>query len=230
MNIREIEITYKCCVCGEDISVNLETIGEAVYCDKKIYHSDCFAEMAEKRAKSKNKKISDKWKFILADIGKVRKESYIYFKNRLYKAAVCQFIEDNYYIKVIPRSIHIRLGDIYNGSYIRLPRGIPPSHILDMWERKRDFLNRVYENNISKGKCMDVYERILYDLGVLANSYDSYLKWREKQKKISAEMKNNPQKQNTEIYKFMESLSPESTDISQKHFDMSALADEIFDG
>jgi hypothetical protein len=65
--------------------------------------------------------------------------------------------------------------------------GIPPEHLLDMWKRKIDMLNGIASRNETKGIKMKPDQRINYDLSILVNKYDSYLKWLEKQKIIEAE-------------------------------------------
>ena len=56
-----------------------------------------------------------------------------------------------------------------------------------MWKRKIDMLNGIANRNNTKGKTMNADQRINYDLSVLVNKYDSYLKWLEKQKILEAE-------------------------------------------
>lgn len=65
--------------------------------------------------------------------------------------------------------------------------GIPPSDLLDMWQRKIDMLNGIAKKNEVKGIHMQPEQRLSYDLSILINKYDSYLRWKEKQKILEAE-------------------------------------------
>ena len=51
-----------------------------------------------------------------------------------------------------------------------------------MWCRKSQYLNKIYINNISKGKKINGIALVNYDLAVLMSKYDDYLKWIEKNK------------------------------------------------
>ena len=102
--------------------------------------------------------------------------------------------------------------------------GIPPEHLLDMWKRKIDMLNGIASRNTTKGKSMNADQRINYDLSVLVNKYDSYLKWLEKQRIIEAEK---------EIEKNENIVSKSIGYVSHKteknnSDDISDLVDDIF--
>jgi hypothetical protein len=38
--------------------------------------------------------------------------------------------------------IYQKLNDIFSGNYKGMTQGIPPYDLLDMWERKQNFLNK----------------------------------------------------------------------------------------
>lgn len=59
---------------------------------------------------------------------------------------------------------------------------VPWSHLYDMWRRKANYLNKVDNDNKTKGKVLEPEARLHYDLAILLNKYDSYLRFIEKEK------------------------------------------------
>ena len=60
-----------------------------------------------------------------------------------------------------------------------------------MWNRKIDFIRSLNQKLVSESdKEINPNQLILYDLAVLVNKYDSYLRWKEKQKILEAEKEN----------------------------------------
>lgn len=94
---------------------------------------------------------------------------------------------------IIPTTVWQKLGNIYNGTFKGMSVGIPPSDLLDMWQRKIDMLNGIAKKNEVKGIHMQPEQRLSYDLSILVNKYDSYLRWKEKQKylKLRKKQKNH---------------------------------------
>ena len=72
---------------------------------------------------------------------------------------------------------------------------------------------------------MNPDNRLNYDLSVLVNKYDSYLKWLEKQKIIQAEMtlENNE----NIVQKYIGQDIPENNEKEEKE-DITDLIDDIF--
>lgn len=182
-----IEIKRKCSCCGDYFYISNKNINDAIYYDKKTYHSSCFINMCKKRALMKNEKVSRKWKWVLNHLESIKQKSYEHLQVAVVKEDVFNFIKDAYDVTIIPTTVWEKLGNIYNGTFKGMSFGIPPEHLLDMWKRKIDMLNGIASTNVQKGKCVNVDQRIIYDLSVLVNKYDGYLKWKEKQKIIEAE-------------------------------------------
>ena len=135
----------------------------------------------------KRENVSQKWTWVLNHLDSIKQESYEHLKLAVIKEDVFNFIKDAYDITIIPTTVWQKLSNIYNGTFKGMTYGIPPEHLLDMWERKIDMLNGIANRNNTKGRTMNVDQRINYDLSVLVNKYDSYLKWLEKQKILEAE-------------------------------------------
>ena len=187
MRHKNIGIKRKCSCCGEDFYISKDNIDDAIYYDKKTYHSSCFINICNKRSQMKREDVSQKWTWVLNHLDSIKQESYEHLKLAVIKEDVFNFIKDAYDITIIPTTVWQKLSNIYNGTFKGMTYGIPPEHLLDMWERKIDMLNGIANRNSTKGKTMNADQRINYDLSVLVNKYDSYLKWLEKQKILEAE-------------------------------------------
>ena len=103
--------------------------------------------------------------------------------------------------------------------------GIPPSDLLDMWKRKIDMLNGIAKKNETKGIHMQPDQRLNYDLSILVNKYDSYLRWKEKQRILEAE-KETEKTQNivSQSIGYTKNISQDNNETD----DISDLVDDIF--
>ena len=103
-------------------------------------------------------------------------------KDILYK-----FIQNKYEITLLPKHFFMKMAKVYKGTLQGISRPIPPEHLYDMWIRKSSYLDKVHMQNISKGKKIEGYVRLNYDLAILISKYDDYLKWLDKQKYLKNE-------------------------------------------
>ena len=219
-----IGVKRKCSCCGEYFYISNNNIEDAIYYDKKTYHSSCFINMCDKRSKMKRADVSQKWTWVLNNLDSIKRESYEHLRLAVVKEDVFNFIKEAYDVTIIPSTVWQKLANIYNGTFKGMSFGIPPEHLLDMWKRKIDMLNGIASRNTTKGKSMNADQRINYDLSVLVNKYDSYLKWLEKQRIIEAEK---------EIEKNENIVSKSIGYVSRKteknnSDDISDLVDDIF--
>lgn len=113
------------------------------------------------------------------------------------KKELYDFLQNKYSIVKLPKQFFIKMSNIFNGKLSGLSKPIPPEHIFDMWKRKSNYLDKIYNNNISKGKKMDSYIRLNYDLAIILSKYDDYLKFLDKQKAQCSE--NNKIKENVSV-------------------------------
>jgi hypothetical protein len=70
------------------------------------------------------------------------------------------------------------MEQIFKGEYKNMSSPIPPEHILDMFQRRQGYLDKIYHK-----EKMDGVSRINYDLAVLISKYNGYLEWIEKSNK-----------------------------------------------
>ena len=229
-------IKRKCECCKEEILIDPKSINNAICYGKKHYHSGCFLSICQKRSQSKNKKTSEKWSAILNDIDQIQKNSNKIYNDIFVKDELYRFMRKEYSLVIIPPAVWNKLASIYSGTYKgMMGHGIPPSHLLDMWKRKIDFLNTTAEKNRILGNEMQVENRIIYDLSILINKYNSYLEWRRKQKIIQAERNieqdNFSIEQDTMFNIKRQSIISKNNDKNkeEENDNISELVDDIFD-
>ena len=58
MRHKNIGIKRKCSCCGEDFYISKDNIDDAIYYDKKTYHSSCFINICNKRSQMKREDVS----------------------------------------------------------------------------------------------------------------------------------------------------------------------------
>jgi len=173
-----LSITRKCFHCKEYIELDNDNF---VYIKDKYYHFNC---AIEKQLYKKRNKLS------IEQLLDIQKQNKIELEYRITKDKLFRWLQNTYNTVVIPKYFYIKMDEIFNGTYKGLSKGIPPEDLLDMWKRKQTELDRINNSNNKKGKCLIGSARIQYDLAVLLNKYDSYLKWKEQQKLLENEKQN----------------------------------------
>jgi len=224
--MEEVNIKRKCSYCGEYLYITKNNIDKAVYYDKKSYHSDCFNSLCQKRIINKRIDISTKWAKIYNQIDLIKKDTYAHFIIALTQEEIFQFIKEAYDLTIIPTPVWQKLSNIYAGTFKGMSVGISPMDLIDMWHRKIDILNDIAKKNELKGIKMPPEQRLTYDLSILINKYDSYLRWKEKQKILEAE------KQESTIDNIVNQsvgyIKPSEETLSSNTEDISDLVDDIF--
>ena len=225
----QIGIKRKCGCCGEYLYINKNNIDDAIYYDKKTYHSSCFINICKKRSANKRVDISEKWNWVYNHIKSIKNDTYLHFIDLIEKDEVYQFIKEAYDLTIIPTTVWQKLSNIYEGTFKGMSVGIPPSDLLDMWKRKIDMLNGIAKKNETKGIHMQPDQRLNYDLSILVNKYDSYLRWKEKQRILEAENKKKIEESKTSTNQNIICAKSNEGNLNQKNDDMSDLVDDIFD-
>lgn len=223
---QSITINRKCDCCKETIYINKNNIDDAIFYDKKSYHRKCFIDICNKRAEMKRKSVADKWQWVLKNIEHIFQESKSHYMESIYKEEINQFILSEYDLTIIPSSVWQKLSNIYFGTFRGMSVGIPPDELIDMWRRKIDYLNRVANQNATKGKVMNPDQRINYDLSILINRYDDYKKWKESQMILESDTRYMSNNSSLDI-NIINEVSMKVTDKSEEG-EISELVDDIF--
>lgn len=217
-----------CAECDKNILFNKDTLDQVIRFEKKHYHYDCFINACKKKSKRSN--ASPKWVEALNSIEEIQQDTKNYYNcnNDLQKDEIYNFILENYNTMIVPPYVFIKLEDIYSGKRKGLTCEIPPEDILDMWKRKMTYLNKLRAKNIALGKNMTVAQQINYDLTVLVNKYDDYLRWKEQNKIVKYST-------NQECIDKLATVDLDKLSIiaqvrqKEEDDDMDALLDELFD-
>jgi hypothetical protein len=155
-------------------------------------HFDC---LAQKEYGKKSNKLS--LEQIIENIKIIQKENESHVQQTLLRERFYRWLQQSYSIVVIPKYFFVKIDSVITGEYKGLTIPIPLEDIFDMWKRKKNDLDRIALNNRKKGNNIDSIGRLSYDLAIIINKYDSYLKWKaqnkiiEQNEKEAMEIKNN---------------------------------------
>jgi hypothetical protein len=213
-------ITRKCTICKQLIQIENEDI---VYNKEKYFHFNCFINSCLRKKRNKLSKEE-----LIIQAKNLQKENYYIIKNIIDKAKLYYWIQHTYNLVVLPSYFFIKMDNIYDGNYKGLSKGIPAEDILDMWQRKKNELDKIADTNKKKDKYIDGIGRINYDLAILLNKYDSYLKWKDKQRLF--ENDENQKLKELQQEKINFNNVNKIIDTQQKNENsINNLIDEIFD-
>lgn len=168
-----------------------------VFYNNKFYHKDCFEAWAHNTKKPSkirlsaldmidiyvqdaNEQIDDILKENeKRDFSHILKKSIDDLKRKFDEMEVNDYIKEFYDIVSIPSNVWRRLDSIYKGTFQKFDGQIPPSHLLDMWKQKSNYLRKIHMVKFKTNP--DIANIILYDLAILMSKYNDYLAWKRKQ-------------------------------------------------
>jgi len=234
-------VKKECKYCFKDIIIP-DQINDCVLYDEKYYHTNCFENQCQLHK-------TQKWDGALAHIKEYQYEALInlnkileskqcddksikqykvdaarYIKNWFDEADVNTFIREFYGIQVIP---YVRLAQVYKGTFKQGMIPIPACDLLEMWKKKKTFLTKVYQKNLSENKTFSPENRIYYDLAILISKYNSFLKWKEEQSIL--ENKSSVITQMPNITQFV-AIKPQNDNIDEDKNIKDLVADIFEDG
>lgn len=144
-------------------------------------------------------------------------------KERDIRLQLSDFIYREYDVYFLPKHFFINLDKVYKGTYKNLTKPVPVEDLLDMWQQKIDYLNKVAKRNRQMGKKIEGMARINYDLAILLSKYDSYCEWKAKKASEKQELK---QSMTSQTIKITNLIAPKSAAINNNS-DISSIIDEI---
>lgn len=147
----------RCANCGREIQVSLPYSNQYVYYQKKWYCTDCFAVITTPRV------LKNGW----------FEKTKAFVTEAVSKDNIDRLFKKHYDVSLIPQYIYVKLDSIYKGTYKGQAEPISPDELLDILERKMDYLDK----NAAK-KNLSGVSRINYDLAVAIGSYKSYKEWK----------------------------------------------------
>lgn len=118
-----------------------------------------------------------------------------------------------YNVSFLPKHFFINLDKVYKGTYKNLNKPVPVEDLFEMWKRKMQYLQKVYEKNKRNGKEMEGVARINYDLAIILSKYDSFLRWKEEQKLSQIQLNQKETQINYNNIKEKQNLNQNSNNI-----------------
>ena len=141
----------------------------------------CVTCLMSKRTNPRTRK--DKWNSNeapakMAELLEKTKEHYEFLRQ---KEELFDYIDEYYSPSYIPSSFYAKLDGIFSGTQMGVKRPVPPEHLLDMLQRKANYLEK---QAIKKwgSNPPEPMNRLNYDLAIVLSKYDGYLSWLEKQR------------------------------------------------
>lgn len=238
-----MSLVRKCNICKEQICLDDKTIDFFILekDGKNSYtHSDCYIKYHTNK-KRHPKTMEECTKFIeqckangileqLLFEQQIRlqkeQEQIDKEKEKHIRTQVTDFIFDFYGISFLPQSFYIKLDAVYKGTFKGLSRPVPPEDLLDMWQQKKNYLQRVAEQNRKKDKDLYGVSRISYDLAILLGKYDSYLAWKEEQKQALI-LEVESKKKDIEKIEYKDVIRPQNNTNIKRVMDITSMLDEI---
>lgn len=214
-------MTRKCSICKELINLNDVNEDFFITLNNKANHTHCYIE--EQTTRKRKPKTIEECQVYIEECIKANKvvEKKTNIKNELY-----EFIFDMYDISYFPKHFYIKMDSVYKGTMKNLSKPVPPEDLLDMWKQKRNYLDKVAEQNRKKGNEILGVNRVSYDLAILLSKYDSYLKWKEQQKIAIAEL-DESKKRSIEKIDYTDVARPKRVGSTDNKVDINSMLDEI---
>ena len=217
-------ITRKCSICKEPIYINdtNEDFFITLKNETKSYtHTNCYIEKQTTKKRSP-KTVEECQEYI----EQCRQNTKAIEKKKSTKNELYEFLFDMYDISYFPQYFYIKMDSVYKGTMKNLNKPVPPEDLLDMWKQKRNYLDKVAEQNRKKGNEISGVNRVNYDLAILLSKYDSYLKWKEQQKIAIAEL-DESKKRSIEKIEYTDVVRPKRVGASNNKVDINSMLDEI---
>lgn len=234
------DIRRTCPVCKKINNINKDNLGEFVFYDSKFQHSNCFLKWCNETKTPKRKNAlanydiyfdfcKEKFDDILGE-KKITDEYISKYHRDAIKArddwfngkALLDFLQDNFGFKDRSGVWRNVIMPIVNGTHRKYTTPIPAEDLLDMFKQKINYLNKANIPLKQKNPNIDTIQLLKYDIAIIANKYDSYLEWKEKQK--VNEVKKLEENKNTfiKMTKFVKPIP------KKKEEDISSIAEDIF--
>ena len=217
-------ITRKCSICKNPIYINdtNEDFFITLKNKTKSYtHTNCYIKKQTTKKRSP-KTVEECQKYI----EQCRQNTEVTEKKKNAKNELYEFLFDMYDISYFPQYFYIKMDSVYKGTMKNLNKPVPPEDLLDMWKQKRNYLDKVAEQNRKKGNEILGVNRVNYDLAILLSKYDSYLKWKEQQKIAIAEL-DESKKRSIEKIEYTDVVRPKRAGTSNNKVDINSMLDEI---
>lgn len=231
--MKETKTKCKCCgeyfLYGEDRLV-IQGFGKThieCYKDKLLenyteeYVNDRINELINmEKEKKENRKIKN--------TNRLKESNELKEKEKQSKEIFVEYIK-NIYDMTITGYMYIKLANINSGKYKGLKEGISYDDLFYMFKSKYNELTKIYQNNIAKGfNFKSNADRFNYDLAIIINKYDSYKRWKEKQKIIQSEVEIQLNKDKEELKIDYSKISNNNKKENNNTYDIADILDDLY--
>ena len=226
------EILRKCKVCDKPKTktINLEK-DKFIFYNNSYFHYDCFISLQMKRTRKKIELTYEEAK-ILADKMLIKTSESEVVNTLIDRDRLTYWIYENYDITVLPSLFFQKIKQINDGTFsMRINTPISYYDLLQIFKKMKTYLDKVNNNNERKGKKIDSIRRIDYDLAIVINNYDEYLKWKQKQKSEEiekAEIKSDVILKNDININTISSLQRKNNQVNNEEINIADILDEVF--
>lgn len=231
--MKETKTKCKCCginfLYGED-KLTIQGFGKThieCYKDKLLenyteeYVNDRINELINmEKEKKENRKIKN--------TNRLKESNELKEKEKQSKEMFVEYIK-NIYDMTITGYMYIKLANINSGKYKGLKEGISYDDLFYMFKSKYNELTKIYQNNIAKGfNFKSNADRFNYDLAIIINKYDSYKRWKEKQKIIQSEVEIQLNKDKEELKIDYSKISNNNKKENNNTYDIADILDDLY--
>lgn len=172
-----------CSYCNQKFELDDNTYKQFVRFKNKYYCCDCFKPMCQEKMNTPRCK-TEMWKSALQDMDLLRLNAVKKLQDILYKDRFFMYLYDMYGVTTLPSTVFTTFNRVNKGTYKGMKPGhpgIPYIDLLDMWQRKRHYLqeNAIAMKKNNKG-IKEPSQQIRYDTAIIVSRYDSYCRWKQK--------------------------------------------------
>jgi hypothetical protein len=180
------DILRKCTYCdGKGIKSIKVGRDKFIYYNRKYYHYDCFVEY---KNKNNEYNLSQEQIINLADEMVLKTKTIKSVIDSINRDRLVYWLYDYYNVSTFSNLFFQKLTKINNGTYSdKLIVPISCYDLLQIFKKMKSYLDKVHSNNERNGKIISLNNRVNYDLAIILNNYDEYMKWKQKQKAENVE-------------------------------------------
>lgn len=223
------EILRKCYFCDKQRqkTINVD-VDKFIYYKNSYFHYNCFIKY---KLKEKENKLSEEEIVALADKMVINTKTSKTVSENIDRDRLIYWIYENYNISVLSPLFFTKLKAINDGTFgKRINAPISCYDLLQIFIKMKSYLDKVNNKNERNGKKIDLCKRVDYDLAIVINNYDEYLKWRQKQKTETIEKKEIQEEVKLKNDIPIDSIiaTYKNKDNENKEINIADILDEVF--
>lgn len=183
--------TRKCGKCGEQITIDRQSLNEIVFYQNKFYHIDCFVEKANQGMNST--RYAKHWQEVLDRLSEFQAEARRRLEHYMIRDEFNNYLLANYDVCTVSERFWQIVEDIENGSYKRKKcKPVDMQLLMDTWKWGQKNLDKIALNNKARNKGpKNDEQRLNYDLAIVLQHVGDYKKYKVKEQMNITEARRN---------------------------------------